>query len=247
MLRDYKRETEDRVAWIKQVLAKAGCGAIVFGSSGGKDSVLVGILCKMACDNTLGIIMPCESARNFEEDTEDALLFARHFDIEHITVDLTAAKQEMAAALPMELNKQASTNINPRLRMATLYAVAATRGALVAGTSNRSETHMGYFTKWGDAGCDFNPIADLTVTETYEFLRYLDAPERFWTKAPSAGLFPGQTDEDEMGVTYAEIDKYLLMGEKGPNFDKIELSHKITAHKRSGVTKYHQDLRRGGL
>jgi len=237
MLRDYKREAEDRVAWIKQILADAGCAAIVFGSSGGKDSVLVGALCKMACENTLGIIMPCESVRNFEEDTEDALLFARHFDIEHITVDLTAAKREMAAALPMELSQQASTNINPRLRMATLYAAAATRGALVAGTSNRSETHMGYFTKWGDAGCDFNPIADLTVTEIYEFLQHLGAPECFWTKAPSAGLFPGQTDEAEMGVTYAEIDKYLLTGEKGLNFDKIERAHKITEHKRVGVAK----------
>jgi len=238
MLRDYKRETENRVTWIREVLAEAGATGVVFGSSGGKDSVLVGILCKMACNNTLGIILPCESKRNFEEDTKDALLFAKHFSIEHITADLTAAKKALVAALPLELNKQASTNINPRLRMAALYAVAATRNALVAGTGNRSETHMGYFTKWGDGGCDFNPIADLTVTEIYEFLQHLGAPQIFWTKAPSAGLFEGQTDEEEMGVSYAEIDKYLLVGEIGPNIDKIEQAHKISNHKRVPVKKY---------
>jgi NAD+ synthase len=221
--------------WIKSVLAEAGAAGIVFGSSGGKDSVLAGALCKMACDNTLGVILPCESARNFHEDTRDALLFAEHFDIEHITADLTAAKQAMAAALPLELNARADTNINPRLRMAALYAVAAARGALVAGTSNRSEIHMGYFTKWGDGGCDFNPIADLTVTEIYEFLQYMGVPEVFWTKAPSAGLFPGQTDEAEMGVSYAEIDKYLLTGETGPNFNKIRRAHKISQHKRAPI------------
>ena len=238
MIRDYGRETTERVAWIKAVLEEAGVKGIVFGSSGGKDSVLAGILCKMACDNTLGIILPCESKRNFEEDTKDALLFAEHFNIEHISADLTAAKQAMADALPMELSAQASTNINPRLRMAALYAAAAVRGALVAGTGNRSETHMGYFTKWGDGGCDFNPIADLTVTEIYEFLQHLGAPQVFWTKAPSAGLFEGQTDEAEMGVSYAEIDGYLLMGETGPNFDKIQRAHEISGHKRAPIKRY---------
>ena len=238
MIRDYRRETTDRVAWIKAVLAEAGAKGIVFGSSGGKDSVLVGILCKMACDNTLGIILPCVSKRNFEEDTKDALLFAEHFNIEHISADLTKAKQAVVVALPLELNTQASTNINPRLRMTALYAAAAARGALVAGTGNRSEIHMGYFTKWGDGGCDFNPIADLTVTEINEYLQYLGAPEVFWTKAPSAGLFEGQTDEAEMGVSYAEIDKYLLTGETGPNYNKIARAHEISEHKRAPVKKY---------
>ena len=233
--RDYDRETAERVGWIKDVLAEAGVGGIVFGSSGGKDSVLVGILCKMACHNTLGIILPCESKRNFEEDTRDALLFAASFDVEHITADLTAVKQALAAALPIELNTQASTNINPRLRMTALYAAAAARGALVAGTGDRSERHMGYFTKWGDGACDFNPIADLTVTEIYEFLQHLGAPQVFQTKAPSAGLFEGQTDEEEMGVTYGEIDKYLLTGETGTNFHKIQRAHEISAHKRTPI------------
>ena len=238
MHRNYEKETTARVAWIKQVLADAGSSAIVFGSSGGKDSVLAGALCKMACDNTLGVILPCESTRNFEEDTKDALLFAGHFGIEHISADLTAAKLAISAALPIELATQASTNINPRLRMAALYAIAAARGALVVGTSNRSEYHMGYFTKWGDGGCDFNPIADLTVTEIYEYLQYLGAPDVFWLKAPSAGLFEGQTDEAEMGVTYAEIDNYLLTGQKGQNYSKIERAHNVSKHKREPIKKY---------
>ncbi|MCL2573632.1 MAG: NAD(+) synthase [Defluviitaleaceae bacterium] len=238
MIRDYAKETTDRVAWIKQILADSRARGIVFGSSGGKDSVLVGILCKMACENTLGVILPCESKRNFEEDTKDALLFAEHFGIEHISADLTTAKQAIVAALPMELNAAASTNINPRLRMTALYAIAATYGALVAGTGNRSETHMGYFTKWGDGGCDFNPIADLTVAEIYEFLQYLGAPKIFWTKAPSAGLFEGQTDEQEMGISYAEIDSYLLNGEIGTNYEKIERAHKISEHKRVPIKRY---------
>lgn len=94
--------------------------------------------------------------------------------------------------------------------MLTLYAVAASENRLVCGTGNRSESYVGYFTKWGDGAYDMNPIADLTVTEIYEFLRFLDAPSRIIEKAPSAGLFDGQTDESEMGMTYAELDKYIL-------------------------------------
>ena len=237
-MRDYGKETEKRVAWIKDVLADAGVRGVVFGSSGGKDSVLAGILCKMACDNTLGVIMPCGANRNYAEDKTDALLLAEEFDIEHIVIDLTAAKDALVAAVSPVVDKLDSVNIAPRLRMTTLYAIANGRGALVAGTSNRSERHMGYFTKWGDGASDFNPIADLTVTEIFEFLRYLGVPEVFYTKAPSGGLFDGQTDEAEMGVTYDEIDRYLLSGEIGANYDKIERAHRISGHKRRDIRCY---------
>ena len=106
----------------------------------------------------------------------------------------------------------ASANIAPRLRMITLYTIAASENRIVAGTGNRSEAYMGYFTKWGDGAYDFNPIADLTATEVFEFLRYLKAPSSIIEKAPSAGLFEGQTDEKEMGVTYKAIDKYITEG-----------------------------------
>lgn len=238
MKRNYAQETESRVAWIKSVMAEAGAKGLVFGASGGKDAALTGILCKMACDNTLGIIMPCESTRNYGEDRADALLLAQTFGIEHIEISLTSTKKELLAAIGQPLGRTSSINIAPRLRMATLYAVGAERGALVVGTGNRSEAHMGYFTKWGDGVYDLNPIADLTVTEIFEFLKHLGVPPVFYTKAPSAGLFEGQTDEEEMGVTYTEIDNFLLNGEIGPNFDKIRRFHEISEHKRRPVRKY---------
>ena len=234
MTRDYAAEVQARVQWIKDVLAAARCEGVVFGSSGGKDSVLVGILCRRATNNTLGIIMPCNS---LEEDTAHALLLADKFNIEHITVDLVEAKEALVGAIP-PIGPLDTVNIAPRLRMATLYAIANGRKALVAGTGNRSEGHMGYFTKWGDGAYDFNPIADLTVTEVYEFLKYLEVPEVLTAKAPSAGLFEGQTDEDEMGITYAEIDNYLLTGQKGPNFGIIEQFHERSEHKRKPIVKY---------
>ena len=240
-MRDYAVELEKRVAFIQDVLSKSGAKGIVFGNSGGKDSALVGILCKKACDNTVGIMMPCESKRNFGIDMDDGGEVAKQFGIENRTVDITGTKQTLVKALSQvtELNQQALTNINPRLRMATVYAVAAAEGRLVAGTGNRSEAYMGYFTKWGDGAYDLNPIADLTVTEIYEFLRYLNAPQSIIDKAPSAGLFEGQTDETEMGVTYAAIDRFLLTGE-GEEADLaiIDRFHKRSEHKRTGAASY---------
>ena len=133
----------------------------------------------------------------------------------------------------------AYANINPRLRMTTLYAYAYKHGYLVAGTGNRSEAMMGYFTKWGDGAYDFNPISDLTVTEVYELLRYLKAPSEIIDKAPSAGLYEGQTDEQEMGISYAEIDDYLLYQKGSPSaVEKIEKTILRTAHKRNVAKNY---------
>lgn len=233
-MRDYKAEFDGRVEFIKKLLLESGARGIVYGNSGGKDSVLVGILCKAACDNTVGIIMPCESARNFGEDMADGIAAADAFGIEHRVVDLTDAKAAITRAInPVStLNSTALSNIAPRLRMTTLYAIGAAEGRLVAGTGNRSERYMGYFTKYGDGGCDFNPISDLTVREVYEFLAYLGAPENIIKKAPSAGLFEGQTDEADMGITYAAIDDYILFG-KANEKDKaiIDRYHQRSAHK----------------
>lgn len=240
-MRNYKEEFENRVAWIKKCLEEAHCSGIVFGNSGGKDSALVGILCKAACDNTLGVIMPCQSKRNFGEDMEDGLAVAKQFKIDTITVDLTDAKEAVMANIEksVKVSETASKNIAPRLRMTTVYAIAQTMGALVAGTGNRSERYTGYFTKWGDGAFDLNPISDLNVGEIYEFLEYLNAPENIIKKAPSAGLFEGQTDEKEMGVTYAAIDKYIETGEGTPeDIEIISRMHRNTAHKRANSKHY---------
>ena len=234
-MRNYKEELEKRVVFIRDVLKESGADGIIYGNSGGKDCTLVGILCKRACDNTLGITMPCASKRNFGEDMADANDTAKQFEIETRMVDLTemralAVKTVGAAS---ELTPPALANIAPRLRMLTLYTIAASENRIVAGTGNRSEAYMGYFTKWGDGAYDFNPIADLTVTEIYEFLGFLEAPTNIISKAPSAGLFEGQTDESEMGISYAKIDHFLLSGEaEQSDLDIIDRFHKRSEHKR---------------
>ena len=240
-MRDYQIELENRVKFIQNILKESHADGIVFGNSGGKDSALVGILCKKACENTLSVPMPCHSKRNFGIDLDDGNELSEKFGIENITFDLTSVRQALVDTLSakLELNNTALTNIAPRLRMTTLYAVAACRNMLVAGTGNKDEYYMGYFTKWGDGAYDFNPIADLSVAEIYEFLAYLDAPRSIIEKAPSAGLFEGQTDEDEMGVTYAAIEKYIETGEATPHDREIiDRYHTRSEHKRRTPEKY---------
>lgn len=234
-MRDFAIEVEKRVAFIQKMLKESGARGVVFANSGGKDCTLVGALCKRACADTVGVMLPCHSKQNYGRDMDDAKASAKVFGFENRLVDLTPAREAMVAALSpaTELNDAALTNLAPRLRMAAVYAIAASENRLVAGTGNRSEAYMGYFTKWGDGACDFNPIADLTVGEVYAFLRHLGAPASIIDKAPSAGLFEGQTDEAEMGVTYAAIDRFLLTGEANPQ-DRaiIERYHARGAHKR---------------
>ncbi len=213
-MKSYENELKNRIGFIKNEVRKAGVNGIVYGNSGGKDSTLVGILCKLACDNTLGLIMPCNTKSNHNEDMKDALLIAKTYNINTKVFDLSNIKSEFIGLLGkgIMLNKTATINIPPRLRMTVLYSVAASQNRLVAGTGNRSEIYMGYFTKWGDGAFDFNPIADLTVTEIIEFLQYLNVPGSIVNKPPSAGLYDGQTDENEMGISYHKIDEFILNG-----------------------------------
>jgi NAD+ synthase len=234
-MRNYEVETQKRVKFIGDLVKAAGASGLVYGNSGGKDSALVGIICKKACDNTLGLIMPCGSNQNYTTDKDDAQVVAKQFNIETRIVDLSDVKKQFIQAVDnsTKLNAPACANIAPRLRMSALYAVAAAENRIVAGTGNRSEIYMGYFTKWGDGACDFNPIADLCVSEIYEFLRFLKAPASIIEKAPSAGLFDGQTDEKEMGITYRSIDDFLLNGvaeEKDKSV--IKKFHDKSGHKR---------------
>ncbi len=240
-MRNYEEETKKRVAYIQERLTEAHADGIVFGNSGGKDCALVGILCKMACEKTVSIMMPCMSTQNFGSDMQDAIAVCEKYHIENRTVDLSNVKQQYLELLKpiTNLTDASSANIAPRLRMTTLYAIGQSENCLVAGTGNRSEVYMGYFTKWGDGAYDFDPISDLTVTEVYEFLRHLGAPESIIKKAPSAGLFEGQTDEKEMGVSYASIDK-VLMGEPVSEKDAaiIERYHSRSNHKRQMPSVY---------
>lgn len=243
-MRNYEEEVRQRVAFIRRMLEEAHADGIVYGNSGGKDCTLVGALCRMACENVTGVIMPCQSKRNYQEDAEDALAAAEKFGIRTLRVDVTSAKEALTAEIEKccGISQMAGINVNPRLRMIVVYTIAQSQNCLVAGTGNLSERTMGYFTKWGDGACDFNPIGDLTVTEVFEFLRYLDAPSHIIEKAPSAGLYDGQTDEKEMGISYAELDRYLLTGEATPELKAhVEGVRARTAHKRRMPAVFGED------
>ena len=234
---DYAKSVRERVQWIKDLLSESGAKGVVLGMSGGKDSVLVAILARMATPNVTGIIMPCQSKRNYGEDRDHGLMICEKYDVKVLEADLTEVKEAFEKVLlPLDESQtpMAYANVNPRLRMITLYNYAQRKGYLVAGTGNRSEKTMGYFTKWGDGACDFNPIGDLTATEVIEMLYYLECPTCIMEKAPSAGLFEGQTDEQDMGITYKELDTYLLTGVATKEVkEKVDSAERRCEHKRT--------------
>ena len=210
------KDTKDRcVEWIKDFFEKNGngCNAIV-GISGGKDSSVVAALCVEALgkDRVFGVLMPCGE----QKDINMAQLLVDHLDIDSITVNLFNAvrsiKHEIKPALNDRWSKQSSTNLPARIRMATLYAVSQTMNGRVANTCNLSEDWVGYATRYGDAAGDFSPLSNLTVSEVKAIGRELGLPTELVDKIPTDGLC-GLTDEDNLGFTYATLDKYIRTGE----------------------------------
>jgi len=225
------------VSWLREAVEKASCRGVVFGLSGGVDSSVVGVLCKQAFPQTsLGVMMPCHS---IHEDLEDAQSIAQKFSILTVTVKLDEVFDSLLKALPdlkcdTETPKKVEGNIKPRLRMNVLYHIAAKLSYLVVGTSNKSELSIGYFTKYGDGGVDIMPLANLLKKDVNELARHLGIPEKIITKPPSGGLWSGQTDEGEMGITYRELDEYLATGQaKDEIRNKIDRMVKLSAHKRT--------------
>jgi len=227
------------ISWIEEQVAEANCRGTVFGLSGGVDSAVVGVLCKRALPkSSLGVIMPCHSSK--KEDLDDALEVARRFDIPTVTITLDEAFDALLRVLPNlkqyseETKRMAEANLKPRLRMCTLYYLANRLGYLVAGTGNRSEIKVGYFTKYGDGGVDILPLANLVKKEVRELARYLGIPPKIIGKVPTAGLWPGQTDEEEMGLSYEELDCFLVSGQATEEIRrKIEAMSRASAHKRT--------------
>lgn len=195
------------VAWIKKQVKTADARGIVLGLSGGIDSALVAALSKEAVgkDNVLGLFMPCHS---HSQDIKDAKIVAGKLGIKTKTVNLSGIYDDFLKVLPKAPNL-ALANLRPRLRMASLYYFANKFNYLVCGTGNKSELMAGYFTKFGDGGVDILPIAGLLKKDVRKLAKELGVPGHIITKAPSAGLWPGQTDEAELGITYNELDDIL--------------------------------------
>ncbi len=228
---DIKSLCEDIVKWIRDRVEESGSKGLVFGLSGGIDSAVVAALAKKAFpDEALGIIMPCHSS---PEDEEHARLVAHALKLETKKVDLSNMYDSYLGELEITDNILALSNIKPRLRMTTLYYYAQIRRYLVAGTSNRSEFTVGYFTKHGDSGVDILPIVDLLKEEVFELARYLNIPDIIINKPPTAGLWKDQTDEKEMGFTYAELDSYIKTRKAEDSIkERIEAMYKRSEHKR---------------
>ena len=192
--------------WLADQVKAAGAGGLVVGLSGGIDSACTLALSKRAMGaNVLGVLMPCHSA---PIDAEYAMLAAEAFDVETITVDLSPAYDLLLSMLP-PAEKLVAANIKPRLRMTTLYYLAASRNYLVAGTGNKSELMIGYFTKYGDGGVDLEPLGELLKAQVWELGRALDVPQPIIDRPPTAGLWAGQTDEGEIDISYPVLDQTL--------------------------------------
>lgn len=231
-MNNIEKVVNDLVKWLKDNVEKANCKGIVLGLSGGIDSAVVAGLSKKAFPNdTLGIIMPCHSN---PQDEADGILVAESLDMKMEKVDLSDTFDTLVKELDDDgENRLALSNIKPRLRMTTLYYHGQKNKYLVAGTGNKSEFTIGYFTKHGDSSVDLLPIVDFVKHEVRDLARYLDIPEKVITKAPSAGLWENQTDEDEMGFSYKELDNYIENGEGTKEVkEKIERMNRNSEHKR---------------
>lgn len=234
---DARRLADHLVAWLEREVAAGGGRGAVFGLSGGLDSAVVSGLARRAFgDRALAAVMPCHSD---PADAEDAALVARHFGLRHVTVDLGPAYDVLVAELGraepgLPHDRLATANVKPRLRMVTLYALANLHGYRVLGTGNLDELTVGYFTKYGDGGCDLLPLGSLTKGEVRDLARELGVPQRVIAKPPSAGLWAGQTDEGEMGLAYEHLDAYLRGGDVPADVRaRIEALRAASEHKRA--------------
>ena len=214
------------VQWIRDFFEEngKGCNAVI-GISGGKDSSIVAALCVEALgqDRVIGVLMP----NGEQSDIDMAKLLVAHLGIRHYIVNIKDAVDGVRNAIPFELSRQSTINLPPRIRMATLYAVSQSNNGRVANTCNLSEDWVGYSTRYGDAAGDFSPCSHLTVQEMRQVGRVLGLPSVLVEKAPADGLC-GKTDEDNLGFTYAELDRYIREGiiEDQEKKEKIDRMHR---------------------
>lgn len=225
---DAEKVKNECVEWIRDFFDKngKGCTAVV-GISGGKDSSVTAALCVEALgrDRVIGVLMPCGE----QTDIDASYMLVNHLGIKYYVVNIQDAVNGVLGSLPedMEILTQTRVNLPARIRMATLYAISQSSNGRVANTCNMSEDWVGYSTRYGDAAGDFSPLAHITVTEVKEIGRLLGLPDALVDKTPTDGL-SGKTDEDNLGFTYAELDRYIRTGEIDDDEKKkiIDTKHK---------------------
>ncbi len=225
---DAVKVKNDCVEWIRKFFEEngKGCNAII-GISGGKDSSVAAALCVEALgrERVIGVLMPCGE----QHDIDMAELLVKHLGIKHFVINVKEAVDGVIKSLEgsMEISTQTRTNIPPRVRMTTLYAVAQSNNGRVVNTCNLSEDWVGYSTRYGDAAGDFSPMSKLTVTEVKQIGRILGLPDVLVDKVPIDGLC-GKTDEENLGFTYADLDRYIREGKIDDEKTKelIDTKHK---------------------
>ncbi|MDD5079593.1 MAG: NAD+ synthase [Candidatus Omnitrophica bacterium] len=225
------------IKWIKKQVSLAKAGGLVLGLSGGLDSCVAAVLAIKALgkNRVLSLILPCHSHNN---DLKHARMVSRKFGIKNKVIDLSGIYDSLLKALPAA-DRMTRVNLRPRLRMMVLYYFARKLKYLVCGTSNKSELMTGYFTKYGDGASDILPIGDLVKSRVKALARELGIPEAVIAKPPTAGLWDGQTDEADLGITYLELDDILLrLGKRrkqviaGAKVNKVKRLIKNSEHKR---------------
>lgn len=227
--------------FIKDYLENAKAKGIVIGMSGGKDSFITAKLCANAIgkENVLGILMP----NGANSDLNIAIENCKEIGIRYHKVDILNIYNEIISSTKEVLDSErqnildiSTINTPPRIRMTLLYAIAGSLNYLVANTSNLSETMIGYTTKWGDNVGDFSPIGKYTKTEVCKIGIELGLSPKYVMKTPDDGL-SGKSDEEKIGFSYDELDRYIRFGVKNENFAKIEKMHKNSKHKRNPIKK----------
>ena len=237
---DAKQEIENITSWIRTWFAENGPEAnAVLGISGGKDSTIIAALLAKALgpDRVYGVLMP----NGGQPDIADSYKVVELLHIPHITVNIHEAYTGLIKQLPAPVSEDTTINIPPRLRMTTLYAIAQSlpNGGRVVNTCNKSEDYIGYSSTFGDAAGDMSPCAEYTVTEMLQIGDALGLPKELIHKTPSDGLC-GQTDEDKLGFTYAELDEYIATGAISDKDKQAKMAklHKINMHKLKPMPKY---------
>ena len=233
-------------AWIKEQVDRSHRKGVVLGMSGGIDCCVVARLCQLGETDVHLVLMPCGDDMKSTNSSDHAMELIDKFNLSYHIFDIKPAVDALlltsdspfhTCCNPADPQSIALShaNIRPRVRMTYLYQLAQIDSRFVIGTGNLAERTTGYFTKWGDGACDLNPLAMLAKKEVYTLARYLEIPACIINRKPSAGLWDGQTDEDDLGMTYEQIDAYLLNGTSGNrDTDKqIAARKEASAHKRN--------------